>query len=607
MANDTTFWWMSKDPATVLQAHVRALRNEQSYRYEIIGKAMSSYDAGSARAKMTTANVSIEVSVNNALSEQDAKLNVIRSCVDTLGNRVTARQPAPKFLTSGAEWKLKRAAKNGEKFTLGIFYESDAYRILRDGFWDYLKFGIQAVKVYEDSQWDDDGKERSVVALDSVFPDELTFDEQETMHGPPKSLFQTKLVSRFSLAGQFSSKKTQILAASPQSDRLLGATPTRGEMLEVTEAWRLPSGRGKRDGRHVVVLGNVLLLDEKWTRDTFPFAIVRRGHQSRSAWGMGIPEEIRRLQFEINKTLKMISLALHHGSAPKWWVKANSVVKSHIDARIGTIVEYSGNVPPELRIFQSVSPELFKYLEYLYGKVYELVGISQMSASGQNEAGLKTGRAIRTQYDIESERFSSDDKNFEDLHLQVAKLVVAQAQEIAKRDGGYQVRVKGKDTFEFMDWAKDVGLEKDAFDLTIQGVSQLPSSAEGRMEFAQELLDMGAIEMEDFLQIINMTDLEGPMSRYTATTDLCDYLLEEMLDKGQYEGPEPFDDHMPMLHYMVRAYREAKKSRAPRTNLDIVVRYMNALMAEIKKAAAQAQPAPQSAGAPQGPPAALAA
>ena len=71
------------------------------------------------------------------LPDDRPTFNLIQACTDTLVSRLTQGEPAPKFLTDGADYKQRHLAQRLNQFILGEFYQTKAYqkgaRMLRDG------------------------------------------------------------------------------------------------------------------------------------------------------------------------------------------------------------------------------------------------------------------------------------------------------------------------------------------------------------------------------------------------------------------------------------------------------------------------------------------
>ena len=55
-------------------------------------------------------------------------------------------------------------------------------------------------------------------------------------------------------------------------------------MVEVWEAWHLPSSKTAGDGWHSIVVGDVELVGEKWTHDFFPFVFLRFSNRVLGFW-----------------------------------------------------------------------------------------------------------------------------------------------------------------------------------------------------------------------------------------------------------------------------------------------------------------------------------
>lgn len=490
-------------------------------------------------------------------------LNVIKSCGDTLGAKISKNKPRPLFLTSGGDPSAQRRAKMMTKYVDGTFYMTDAYAKAQKCFLDACVFGTGVMAVY---------RKGSKIEFERVLPFEITVDDVEGMYGAPHNLYRRKHLPRTKVMAMFPEKKGEILAASAVDPE--DSAQTIADLVEVREAWHLASKEGETDGRYVVSINGVTLEDEVYTKTTFPFVFLRLNEKLAGFWGCGIAEQLVGVQLEINKLLRNITQQINLLSAPKVLIEAGSkIVTSHITNEIGTMLQYVG-VRPELWLPQTVHPEVFNHLERLISKAYEITGISQLSAQSQKPAGLESGKAIREYNDIETERFVVIGQNFERFFVQLAQQTVALTREAyAENDNELSVMLKSKKWIERIDWS-EMALEEDAYIMQIFPVSSLPTSPAGRLAAIQEMIEAGFIGPEEGIKLMDIPDLEAANSLLTAALDDIDMTIELMLDKGIYNPPEPMQNLELGLKRFQSAYLRARVDGESENRLELLRRWM---------------------------------
>lgn len=514
-------------------------------------------------------------------------LNVVQSCVDTAAAKIAKNKPSPKILTDGANWKLGRKAENLTKFLNGSFYLAKTYESSVECFFDCAVFGTGIKKVYPDF-------EKKRVVSERVIPDEILIDDSESWHGDTRNIYQVKPVSRETLLNLYPEHAEAILALTPMYGASDYTTYGHFDSVPVFEGWHL--GLDKAPGRHAIIIDGADLQDEDWEWDRFPFTKLPFNPRRIGWWGQGIPEQLIGLQTEINKLLRSIQIAHHLLSAPAVFVEANSnVLTSTMNNEIGRIVKYSGTMP-EVKIFQTVAPEIYEHLERLYMRAFEIVGISQLSAQSKKPMGLDSGKALREYYDIETERFALLAIRWEQFHLDEAELHLLCAKELNKKIKDYSVPAQTKNSIEYINW-KDVDMERDAFLMQAFPVSSLPREPAARLQYVNELAQAGYIDPDTTIQLMNFPDLEAYQSKRLAGRTLIEKIVNDILDGKKSLSPEPEMDLEYGTKFAQLSYNYALVNNAPDDVLENLRNFLSqiqfikdkAVEAAIQQQAAQNQ------------------
>ena len=586
-ADPDAFWWKAsrKRVFSVIFDTVNFITEAQSYRTQGNLRNLRLY-GNSPLVNMTGSWYSRVPTSAPGEAANKVTLNIVHSMISTVVSKIIKNRPRCTFLTSGGDYSMQLKAKRLNQFVQGMFYETDIYQTGDQIARDACIFGTGFMKIFEGQ-----GK----IKAERVFPEEMLVDDREAMFNSPRQLFQRKVVTREVLVAQFPDKEKFIRQAALDEDweQRLNEGYEQAKMVdqvEVIEAWHLPSSTDSSDGRHIIAIDNTVLVDEDYNKNYFPFVKLEWSNRSLGYFGQGIAEQLTGLQVQINRLLNTIRVAMDLVSVPKVFVEAGSKVsKSHLNNEIGGIITYSGTMP-EYRTAQAVGPEMFTHLDRLYQRAYEIVGISQLSASAKKPSGIDSGRALREYHDIESERFMSFAKDHEKMYLDAAKIMIELARDMYIRDGAYKVRSFNRAFVEQIDW-KDIDLDEDKYVMQMWPTSMLPATPAGRLQTIQEMMTAGLLSREDGLSLLEFPDLKQVQDLQNAERNDINFIIELLIDKGVYVSPEPFTNLPLAIKTINSAYLKAKTEGAPDDRLELCRRFISDAMALLA-------PPPQMAPAP---------
>lgn len=592
-------WWKLPDEKIAQNVFplVSAIEKRQTYR--------KIRDIRHSRLYHNLDILSFQTSLYNKISQDinnpsRISLNVIRSCVDTAASKIAKLKPRPYFLTVDGNWAAQQRAKRLTSFFDGLFQDSmTIYEEKQRSFVDAGIFGTGAVKFY----WDSHNKRP---ACERVMISEIVIDDSEAIYGRPLQLHQTRYVHRAALLEAWGSDKKAYAAimAAMGSPGEIPRTQTHNDMVKVIESWKLPSQPGAKDGRHALSIDGMTLEANKWTKDYFPFVFDTWIGAIVGFFGTGIAEELTGIQLEINKLIRSIQLAQHFMSVPRVFLDtASNINTSHLNTTTGSIVKYTGQ-PPIFNTAPAMSPEVYQHLENLYRKAFEIIGISQLAAQSQKPAGLNSGKALRQYYDLTSERFSLVEQRYEATFLEATRICIDLMDE-----HGADVSVSGKvgQNTEKLVW-KDVKMDMKDYVLRIFPASILPSQPQAKLQTVQELIQAGFIEKDLGISLLDFPDLEAGMNMKTAAFNVVQKQLYLMLDKGEAQTPEVFQDLNLSEQVAQWTYLKAVNEGAPEDRLDLVRTYIEDCKAlklkmqqQMQQKMMEAQAQAQAAGGGLGP------
>lgn len=513
-------------------------------------------------------------------------LNIIQNMCDTVQSKITKNTPRPRFLTSDGNWTLKSRAKKLTKFIDGQFSMLKIPAKGAQSFLDATIFGTGLIKFYiEDGQ----------IKAERVFTDEIKIDDAEALYGSPRQMHQVKYIHKDVIKEMFPKFTSSVDNIEDEHNHYNYAAQV-SDMIEVVESWHLRSGSNASDGKHVISIRNATLFEEEYKKDYFPFVIFRWGLRPLGYFGQGLSEQLQGIQMEINKILRTIQVSMHLTSIPKVFVEASSkVVSSHINNEIGGIIKYVGT-KPFVESFGGIPPELFSHLDRLYTRGFEIAGISQLSAQSIKPTGLDSGKALREFNDIESERFLAVGKRYEDAFLDAARIIIDLARDLYTQNKDLTVNVKGKKFLETIKWS-DIDLKDDQYIMEVFPVSALSNTPSARMADVQELMASQIINPSDGRRLLAFPDLEAFNNLEDAAQDNIDKTIELIVEKGQYNPPEPYQNLQLGISKMHESYLMNKNDNLEEKKLDMMRRWIEQAKSLIDRAIQEEQ---QKAAAIQG-------
>ena len=466
-------------------------------------------------------------------------LNLSRTCVDAVVSRIFSKsEPKLSYVTEGGDYERQDNAKKLEQGVEGAFYLEGASDVFVQTGRNGAVFGTGFTRV--EPNFD----ERKIDIV-KWMPWEIIIDDTETLVGEPRSWYTARYYDKGVLEYRFREEPEKAemirrLDSLWDEDAQFGYTST-AVRLRVEEAWHRPSGREATDGRHVMGVKNVTLLDEPWDggplRRPWRFATYRWSKPLVGFYGQGLVELGAGIQAEINKIMRDIQLGLKMIKG-HWVVEESSKVRTaHLNNDLTTILRYAGTAPVYQAPGSIIPTEEYTHLWNLVAKYYELAGLNQQTTSAQKPAGLQSGEAQRVYADQQTEVLLQKGKDYEEYVKDVGQLVTDAAKALSKK-GAYEVRAFDDDGFESIDW-KQLD-DPDGYELRVHPTSSLPGTPSGKIQLAYDMQQIGEFDSADVMEIVGMPDIIQKTRQKLASRKLVEKKVGEMLRGGPLWIPTTF-------------------------------------------------------------------
>lgn len=513
-------------------------------------------------------------------------LNVVKSNIDTVTSKIAKQKPRPMFLTEDGNWSLRNKAEKLTKYIDGQFDDMGLYEVKQDTFRDSGIFGTGATKFYID--W-----ARKKVCSERAIIEELLVDDAEALYGCPRTLFQRRLVDKDALKEAMPVKLHAFIdSATADIEDGLSNQPGMRNLVKVIEAWHLPSGPDAKDGKHVMCVNNATLELSDWDFDWFPFSLERWNKGLLGWFGTGIARELTGIQVEINKVLRRIQQSMDLFAIPRAFVENGSeVALNALNNDVASIVKYTGSSVPQFYAPQAMAPDVYNHLWNLYGKSFEIVGVSQLSASSKKPEGLDSGRALREFSDIESDRFQIVGQRREATFLADAKITIELQKRLCKEHGDAKVKVSDNGSMKTIRFS-EVNLDEEKYLMRVFPASILPTQPAARMQTIVEYAQAGFFDKETAMDLMDFPDIKSATSLLISPRRVVLKQLDAMMDSGEYEAPEPFFNLALTKQLAQFYYMSMKNQGAPEDRLMLIQDYISQVVSLEQQAAQAAAPAP---------------
>jgi len=596
-------WWKQEtDAHRFLLQDLLSLHKFQTDRCGVYGRFLSMFMGHTDGRFPAGQPSSLPAIYKQAMDTEKGALilNATENCASALAARIASQRPRAEFMTDSSDaegaFDLRFRAKGMSKFVQGCWQTERVYRKAPVCFLDGAVFGLGALKVYGSQ-----GK----VNYERTPPWELVIDERAAMSCAPRVMHQVMQVPAEVLMANFPKHKTAIGDAAGKGTSLVNLA--EGEVLttdlvEVVEAWHLPSSDEAGDGRHMIAIDGDTLLYEEYKKPRFPFAFFFWSTPLHGWYPQGMVEQQESAQLFVNKMLTRFQEALHIGAALRLLYEKGALDPAKVTNLTGSMVECDPGALSGGRIkFEmpgTLAADAYKFVWEVYAKIFEGTGVSQLSAAGVKPPGIEAAVALRALEEKEAGRHALTNLFYEDFFLDAAELTIDVARDLAA-DGSLKSKYReNRGGLEIVEW-EDVDMDRDMFEIQVFPTSLLPYTPSGRLATVEEMLNAGFIDRTQALHLLDAPDLEQFASLETASLDDIDKQLSLMLAKGEAQLPEVYQDLELAISRATSSLIRARHQGAPPARQKLVLDYIEKAV-KYKTTAQPVPPAPAPMPMPGG-------
>lgn len=430
--------------------------------------------------------------------------NIVKSCVETLVSKIASQKAHPFFNTVNGTFKDVQIVREAQHFFDIYYQEMNINKIVSDTFRDACIFNTGVVYI-----------NRGERKVERVMPWQVFIDPAEYSYN-----HLTKAVY----------KRTKFPVSLIRDSKLYNAA-VKHNLQSITYYlyWDL------NDGKLITFVPELnYKTEETLPYNQLPFIFIFYDTPVKGTNGLSIPDLLRGIQIEINNVVRKIREACDLSAAMTYFVPENSTIKtSKLTNRTGEIVTYTptgdSGSPITVATPAFVDPQNIEWLSALKQDAYELVGISQLSATSQKPAGLNSGIALQSMEDIESDRFETQLNSVLRLYTDIAKSIinVFPADEPILPRNIFRKNVS---------WADIVNLRND-MSIQFTSIDSLSKDPSTKLQQIQALVSAGFISPAKASTLLQMPDIEQGYNFINSAENAVLQVIDNCIYNNTYEIP----------------------------------------------------------------------
>lgn len=503
-------------------------------------------------------------------------VNLAKVMVDSAHAKVTRQNPRPVFVTKGGNHTLQKKARQMQTWVEFCEHMTELRPIKRSAALDGFIYGTGLVKTAPHPVVDE-------VESCRVHPADVFVDPVEaSSNGKPTHLYQRAFVSRTRLAAMYPKHKEAIRTAGRITDDPYvwhRQRHTLQNMVEVVEAWRLPSFEGAGDGKHAIAIDGAVLELGDYECTTFPFSVFRwKEDPTIGFWGISLIEELLGLHFDFNHTIRNIEECIDNMPTPFILIpEGGNVSEGKLGNVNGIVINYADRAPT-FELPPSVPPDVVQYAGTIWEKALQVARLLSLSMPESTGGQFETGQAVRDYNDIQATELAPQYEEFERFNVSVYEGCVRAGRSIYERNPDFTVVLrKDKYTIEDVDWKDIDDPRKNSFVIQVFPASMLSQSPAGRKSDVLDFYNAGWLDQGEAMALLDFPDLAQFKNYRNAARDNVTRILEAMLDDGVYEAPEPTLDIRLSMKMTQMFINRAQAMRVPEERISLLRRFMRQL------------------------------
>ena len=433
--------------------------------------------------------------------------NVIASCIETLCSKIASQKVRPFFNTVNGTFKEMQIARQAQIFFDQLYEENNVNRIVTNTFRDACIFDKGIVKI------SDDGISNRLPWNVYVDPREVSYKQithvAEKLPKTPGRLLKIKY--------------------GIEADYNLDYTVY--EYYDVMEHIK-----------SVYVLEMNKVVTHKYEPNIIPYLFIYYSDPIKSNTSQSVVDQLYGIQMQIDEILAVMKDSIQMNPGMTLLVPRSSNIKTNmLSNRTGQIIQYDpipGQTasPVTYATNDIISAQFVQLLDKLKNDAYEVVGISQLSATSQKPTGLNSGVALSTMEDIESDRFETQLNNVIRLYVDIAKacLDIFPPDEDILPDDLVRANIK---------WA-DIVEARNNMKIQFSAAQSLSKDPSEKLKQLTALAQAGVIPQSHIATLMELPDLNSGYNLANNAFNAVYTFIDDVIKNGV---PDVIPDYLPWM------------------------------------------------------------
>lgn len=469
----------------------KCLRNLRAYEYSPT-LSLNNLDDNEVVGYFASGSIDMETDTTSIVQE-----NIIKSCVDTLVSKIASQKVRPFINTVNGSFKDMQVVKTTQNFFDNYFDEEKVGHIMTTAFRDACIFDRGFVYVNNFTK-----------KIERVLPWQISIDPKENTYNRLTKICWTQKHYPVSLL----------------SDSI--KVPASTKEVTFIRYWK--------NNKYYEYIPEIDYYSEI-TRDTdvLPFIILHYCTPIKCNSSTSVVDMLYGIQKEVDCIIEKIKDASQLACPLKYFVPQQSDIKvQKLSNRVGEVITY--NLPPNysgspitVATDPFMDPQWLATLTQLKQDAYELVGISQLSATSQKPKGLDSGVALSTMEDIESDRFETQLNQVIQSYVDLAKICIEVFDGEVMPPDRYRTNVK---------WEEIQALRK-RMSIQFSAAENLSKDPSTKLQQLQALVAAGVIPQSRVAQLMELPDLQQGYSFANNAINAVMEIIDECIENGNMDIP----------------------------------------------------------------------
>ena len=436
------------------------------------------------------------------------QLNIIASCIDTLHAKIAESKVRPFFTTINGTFKDIQTVKQTQHFFDIMFDEQGVNKTVSDAFRDACIFDTGVIYIDEETAT----VRRALPFQVYVSPSEVNYKNITKCYYEQKDFPITCLPEK--VLTKFKNKNLDFVDFGIYYDT-----------FNKTKAY---------------TANGSFVLAEEWDKQAIPFIFLHYKNPILSNVSISVVDMLINIQQEINILMAKIKDASQINPANTFFVPDGSSIKAQqLNNRVGNVITYkpqaSGGVPVITSTPAFIDGQYMSLLDSLIQKAYDIIGVSQLSATSRKPTGLNSGIAIATAEDIEADRFETQLNQVIRAYVDIAKTCI----KIFDKDAEVLPSSKYRCSIK---WS-DVLREADNMNIQFSGADNLSKDPSTKLQQLQQLATAGVIPAARISQLMQIPDLEMGYSLANNAIEAVMEVIKNCVENDDFDIPAyvPFE------------------------------------------------------------------